>query len=100
MITSTSFASTFAIANAFLAAPAARLVRLSSPEMTCLFPIPVRVRIHSSLVSTSAARSSLVRDCEGSSIPTPAIFAPAGVNAAGTTEAPRALLAPTPARAA
>ena len=94
MIKSTSFASTFAIANAFFAAPDARLVRLSSPEMTCLLPIPVRVRIHSSLVSTSDARSSFVSDCAGSSIPTPAIFAPAGVNAEGTTEPPRALLAP------
>ena len=63
--------------------------------MTCLFPIPVRVRIHSSFVSTSDARSSFVSDCLGSSIPTPAIFAPAGVNAEGTTEAPRGLFVPT-----
>ena len=72
-------------------ASAASEVRDSSPEMTCLLPMPVRVRIHSSLVSTSSERSSLVRYWVGTAIPTPAIFAPAGVKAArATRDAPRA----------
>jgi hypothetical protein len=50
--------------------------------MTCRFPIPVRVLIHSSFVSTSDARSSFVSDCFGIAMPTPAICAPAGTNAA------------------
>ena len=91
---SISSASTPAISSAFLEASAASEVRDSSPEMTCLLPMPVRVRIHSSLVSTSSERSSLVRYCAGTAMPTPAIFAPAGVNAAlATRDAPRARVA-------
>mmetsp|Transcript_8354 Transcript_8354/g.20749 ORF Transcript_8354/g.20749 Transcript_8354/m.20749 type:complete len:305 (-) Transcript_8354:246-1160(-) len=79
-----------AISNAFFDASAAKLVRLSSPLMTCRLPMPVRERIHSSFVSTSLLRSSLVRYCVGTAIPTPAILAPAGVNAAATmTASPR-----------
>mmetsp|Transcript_5117 Transcript_5117/g.22855 ORF Transcript_5117/g.22855 Transcript_5117/m.22855 type:complete len:224 (-) Transcript_5117:75-746(-) len=88
---SRSSAATPAAASAFWDASAASEVRDSSPEMTCLLPMPVRVRIHSSLVSTSSERSSLVRYCVGTAIPTPAIFAPAGVKAArAMSDAPRA----------
>ena len=92
MIKSTSSGFTFAIANAFNAASLARLVKLSSPEITCLFPIPVRDRIHVSFVSTSSLKSSFVRACLGSAIPTPAIRAPAGTNALVVTANPRSRL--------
>ena len=80
MIKSISSGFTLAIFKAPREASAAKDVNVSSPEITCLFPIPVLVRIHSSLVSTSLARSSLVMNFFGNAFPTPEIFAPLGVN--------------------
>ena len=73
---STRFAGTSATRNASCAALMARVAVVSCGSVAmCLWRIPVRVRIHSSLVSTMRDRSSLVRMWLGTLFPHPTIWA-------------------------
>ena len=73
MIRSRSAASTPAAYNALLDASAAKSEGSSFFEI-CLASMPVRLLIHSSLVSTIFERSSLVTIVSGTQVPIPAIL--------------------------
>lgn len=77
MIMSSSSAAMPAMARASLLAWAARSESFSSFPMIRRLRTPVRVTIHSSLVSTYLARSSLVTTVEGTACPTPVKRTPA-----------------------
>lgn len=65
MMRSISAASIPAFSSAFLAAPVARSEVFSPSAAMCLDLIPVRVVIHSSVVSTMLSRSLLVMTLSG-----------------------------------
>mmetsp|Transcript_30184 Transcript_30184/g.63082 ORF Transcript_30184/g.63082 Transcript_30184/m.63082 type:complete len:238 (+) Transcript_30184:701-1414(+) len=69
--TSMSFASTPAISRALRAASTCKSRRFSSSNSTCRWAIPVRVWIHSSLVSTTLSKSLLVITVLGAADPIP-----------------------------
>lgn len=84
---STSSAATPAMSSARRQAAEAWLPSDSPSDRMCRFLMPVRLVIQSSLVSTSCARSLLVRNFSGTEEPTPASRTPAAA-ATGTTAAP------------
>ena len=75
IITSISFGLRFASARAFFAASVAKRPWFHCPSVMCLVFMPVRVVIHSSVVSTIFVRSSLVRIFFGANEPEPAMTA-------------------------
>src|SRR3712207_3727337 len=84
-----------AISRARIAAIAPRLEFCSAgfPRVTIrLSAIPVRSRIHSSLVATILARSSLVRRFSGKAEPVPVILEANGVEAERGAEAAGAVV--------
>src|SRR4051812_9612408 len=76
MISSMSFASKPAAAIALRAAAVARVAVDSPSETMRRSRMPVRWTIHSSLVSTIFARSSLVNRLSGNWLPVPTMLAP------------------------
>ena len=77
---SISSGATSAISRALVAASTAKPTKLSLPDTTRRLRIPVRVAIHSSLVSTIFARSSLEMRRLGTAEPDPISLQPLGAS--------------------